>query len=152
MRSPQPDAGRVGVAPNAELHSISVEDEMGDDFLTALALNRLALLNGGAIKAINISDGRALTFFEQPDGNSHLPQYMDWSARRHDILYVTAWGNTPNPDLRTPADEYNSIVVAGSEIFPGGAITSYGESSQMPQAAAGHKCRNQADLSFCRLC
>lgn len=118
----QPDADLVGVAPNAELHSISVQDNMNDDFLTALALNRLALLNSGAIKAINISGGRELQpFIEQPDGNSHLPQYMDWSARRHDVLYVVAWGNgTVNPDRRTPADEYNSIVVAGSEIFPGG--------------------------------
>jgi len=117
---PQPKGNLEGVAPNAELHSIAVEDNFSNDFMSALALNRLALLNGGAIKAINISDGRELQpFIEEPDGNSHIAQFIDWSARRHDILYVVAWGNESNPDLRTPADEYNSMVVAASELVGG---------------------------------
>jgi hypothetical protein len=116
----QDDATYEGVAPNAELHSIAVQDNMNDDSFSALALNRLALLNGGAIKAINVSSGRELQVpVEQPDGRSHVAQFIDWSARRHNILYVVAWGNENNPDFRTPADEYNSIVVAASELIEG---------------------------------
>ena len=106
-----------GVAPKAQLHSIAIDDNMNDDTLSASALNRLALLNNKAIRAINISGGRALQGpVEQPDGNSYIAQFIDWSARRQNILYVVAWGNEgSNPPLRTPADEYNSIVVGASE-------------------------------------
>jgi hypothetical protein len=94
---------------------------MADDTLSASALNRLALLDNKAIRAINISGGRELQGpVEQPDGNSYIAQFIDWSARRQNILYAVAWGNEEsNPALRTPADEYNSIVVGASESIFG---------------------------------
>lgn len=58
---------------------------------------------------------RPLQFFEEPDGNSHISQFIDWSARRHDVLYVVAWGNSDQPDFRAISDNYNGITMAASE-------------------------------------
>ncbi len=116
-----PSASYAGVAPNSELHSLAVADYENDD-TNALALNRLALLNSGAIKAINLSYYRPLQFTESPDGRSRFAQFVDWSARRHDILYVVGWGNTDSDPFRTPADNYNGMTVASSELDEGDLV------------------------------
>jgi subtilisin family serine protease len=113
-----PELAAEGVAPNAELHSMDMN--ASDVVEVALALNRLALLNSGALKAINMSFTAELQpFIEEPDGNSHLPQYVDWSSRRHDILYVASWGNADSAEFRTPQDNFNGMTVAASESPPG---------------------------------
>jgi len=104
-----------GVAEGAALHSFSLSDQ-NDDSLVALGLNRLALLNGGQIKAINMSFYGVPGFFDNPDGNSYTTQFVDWSAQRHDVLYVVSWGNADSLEtLRKPADNFNGITVASSE-------------------------------------
>ncbi|MEX2170299.1 MAG: S8 family serine peptidase [Pirellulales bacterium] len=110
-----PFADRVGVAPNAELHSMALVNIFSDDNGVALSLNRLATLNVN-VTAINLSISPALQFSEDPDGNSHMSEFVDWSARQHDVLYVIAWGNVDeNPAFRKPGDSFNGITVAGSE-------------------------------------
>ncbi len=55
-------------------------------------------------------------FIEDLDGNSHLTQFVDWSAQRHVVLYVAAWGDmATNPEAFIPTDNYNGITVAASE-------------------------------------
>ena len=108
----KPESGTAweGVAPNAQLHSIAVDD----DFV--LALNRAATLNGGTVRATNISATLPLEIFEAEDGNSHLTQFVDWSASFHDLLYVVSWGNIDgSPEFRKPQDNFNGITVAVSE-------------------------------------
>ena len=84
-----------GVAPNAKLHSIGITD-LCDDSVSAFALNRLALLNGGNINAINLSWGREIQEpVEHMDGRSQISQFIDWSASRHDVVYVVAWDTIP---------------------------------------------------------
>ena len=110
--------GSVGVSPLAELHSMATQS--ADEVDIALALNRIALLNNGSVQAINLSFGLPLQpFIEEPDGNSHFAQFIDWSARRHDVLYVAAWGNSDASEFRTPQDNFNGITVAASESPPG---------------------------------
>jgi hypothetical protein len=98
-----------GVDPNAQLHSIAIASS------AELAFNRAATLNGGLVRAINYSAGQELDFFEEEDGNSHLTQFVDWSASFHDVVYVVAWGNVDSPELRKPQDNFNGITVAASE-------------------------------------
>lgn len=113
-----PNASTVGVAPNAELHSIAMVD-VADDNGVSLSLNRLATLSVN-VTAINLSIAPALQFSEQEDGNSHMSEFVDWSARQHDVLYVMGWGNVDdNPAFRKPGDSFNGITVAGSERVDG---------------------------------
>ncbi len=110
-----PCAECVGVAPNAILHAVAIL-EIQDDVKVALSLNRIATLIAADISAINLSFTPELQFFENLDGNSHATQFIDWSARRHDVLYVVAWGNEfVNPAERKLTDNFNGITVAASE-------------------------------------
>src|SRR4051812_14804521 len=98
-------AANRGVAPSAFL--VSAAGSSSGDFAVdqgkyALTLNRLAIINGGTVTAINMSFAIELTSGVS-DGNSYLTQFVDWSARQHDVLYVAAWGNESNSDYaRTP--------------------------------------------------
>ena len=92
---------------------------------------------------MNMSFGRGLQdIIEDTDGNSHLTQFVDWSARRHDILYAVAWGNIVDPDKRTPTDNYNGITVAASEqIEPpfGDVYRKFGSINHTQGDAAGDR-------------
>jgi hypothetical protein len=107
-------AANRGVAPSAILVSAAGSSAL-DQEKYALTLNRLAIINGGTVTAINMSFALKLTSGVS-DGNSYLTQFVDWSARQHDVLYVAAWGNESNSDYqRTPSDTFNGIVVGASE-------------------------------------
>ena len=112
-----PCASCVGVAPNANLHSMAIVD-VSDNSRVALALNRLATLEED-VKAINLSFAPQLQSPEIPDGNSHSTQFIDWSAGQHDVLYNVAWGNDTGFQFRRLTDDYNGITVAGSERVDG---------------------------------
>lgn len=103
-----------GVAPAAQLHSLSPDVSEGD-FTFVVGINRLATMQSGQVRTINMSFAVGLGEFESPDGNSHLTKFIDWSARRHDVLYVVGWGNYDSPEFRKPSDNYNGITVASSE-------------------------------------
>lgn len=108
-----------GVAPNSQLHSIAI----GNDpyYPIEQALNRAATLGSGAVRATNMSFGTALdttfecSFVGCEDGNSHLTQFIDWSASFHDVLYVAAWGNASSDQFRKPGDNFNGMTIAASE-------------------------------------
>lgn len=104
-----------GVAPGANLYSMSLRDT--DDSYTSLELQSLARYNVfPEIVAINMSWGRAIEPFTEYDGRSGLTQFVDWSAKRHDVLYVAAWPNSDDESGEVkPADNYNGITVAASD-------------------------------------
>ncbi len=98
-----------GVAPAARLHSLAFSD-IEDPSGVCVALQSLAKTAG--MKAINNSWSEPTNFLET-NGRSLVSQFMDWSAKKHDVLYVVAGGNIPDFD-RYPADIYNGISVAAS--------------------------------------
>jgi len=113
--------GQASVAPAASLHSAAFGGD-ADDVDTALTLNRLATLSSGTVRAIDMSFYRALGFFEDDDGSSHLTSFVDWSARQHDVLYAAAWGNNVDSFPATPVDNLNGITVAASEQKMGESV------------------------------
>lgn len=100
-----------GVAPNARLFSKS--KGFGDDGFE-ISLNSVATSNQGEVRAINLSTFGLYEEFTGFDGNSHSTKFVDWSARVHDVLYVSAWMNTDSPIHSPPTDNYNGITVASS--------------------------------------
>ena len=87
----------------------------GDYRADMLTAQRLA--NAGA-RAINMSYGERygapnLTTFTDLDGTNQFTLFVDWSAARHDVVYVTA-GNETGPSLGAdvPTDSRNGIVVS----------------------------------------
>lgn len=117
IAKPAPDPDLVGVAPNAELHSMTVGD-VTNDVGVALSLNRLATLFVN-VTTINLSFNPPLGPLEMPNGNAHMTAFIDWSARQHDVLYVVSWENDTSFPLRKLADNYNGITVASSEKVDG---------------------------------
>jgi subtilisin family serine protease len=100
-----------GVAPAARLHSLAVP--LVDPHEISVALNSLARFNNSEVKAINLSWVYPNEFFET-NGSSHLSQFIDWSARQHDVLYVAIWGNTNHDIDRAITDNFNGITTAAS--------------------------------------
>lgn len=114
-----------GVAPKANLHSGALGSGSDNEFVAsadvnfALTANRIARLSGPGIRvrAINVSAIRALQEpVEKLDGTTHPTQFIDWSARAHDVLYAISWGNDSSPQKRIPTDNFNGMTVAASEI------------------------------------
>jgi subtilisin family serine protease len=103
-----------GVAPDAQLHSGVVNQAFGEDDGASLAMYRLTQVPG--MRAINLSWVRELNELQAPHGNNHLAQFVDWSARLHNILYVT--GNTEEGryDYSTPQDNFNGMTIAASQF------------------------------------
>jgi hypothetical protein len=115
-----------GVSPEANLHSASVgsggsnPDELTPavDVDFALTGNRLAKLPGAEVRvrAINVSAGRGLQEpVENNDGSTYITKFIDWSARKQDVLYVAAWGNDNSPQKRAIADNFNGLTIAASK-------------------------------------
>jgi hypothetical protein len=115
------DASLEGVAPEAQLHSAAMAGGSGDISLSTAA-NRIARLPG--MRAINISAGRELGPLETTDGNAPITQFIDWSARQHDVLYVFA-GSEVSSSGDVPDDNYNGITVAASQTLNGALAGRY---------------------------
>lgn len=122
-----PSAAHVGVAPNAHLLSFGFGGSPefmipADEENVLAAMNRAATIQQGNVRAINNSWGVELQApVQQPDGNSRIARFVDWSSRQHDVLYVNAFpGGIGLPEVATPSDSYNGITVAASDnISPG---------------------------------
>jgi len=116
------DSTAPGVAPGAKLHAAGYAVNSVTQRDAALSADRIADRNFGDIHAINMSFGLALTGGEGLDASSHLSRFIDWSAKRHDVLYVVAGNEVedgPGP-LPVPSDNYNGITVAASARDTGG--------------------------------
>ncbi len=113
-----PDGSVVGVAPAAQLHSGGdALSGLGPQQDSAINMNHKARING--MRAINLSFGfRLQDFVELPDGNAFPSQFVDWSAVRHDVLYVAA-ADEFGKEAATPADNFNGITVGSSSRING---------------------------------
>ena len=100
-----------GVAPGASLHASAIETFGTDPGYqhSPLAMQHVATRNGGDVRAINVSFGKALVAGAKTDGSSLFTQGLDWSARIHDALYVVAGNEGGNAPV--PTDEYNGMTV-----------------------------------------
>ncbi len=108
-----------GVAPDALLHASGYATTSTGQRDAALTANHVATRNSGDISAINMSFGMALDGFDVTDGDSHLSSFVDWSAARHDVLYVVAGREDTGGNGPVPSDNYNGITVAGSSNHGG---------------------------------
>ncbi len=108
----------VGVAPQADLYSSGIAPTPLSQEMLSRAAQLIANRNGGDIPAINVSTGYSLVGNEEPDGNSLFSSFIDWSARKHDVLYIAAGPYVTSAPataaLRIPADNFNGITVAFS--------------------------------------
>ena len=118
------EKGLMGVAPNATLYSAAVGPirERSGQPEECFASQKVALSNGGDVRAINYSFGESLRRDPRPDamldGNALLTQCIDWSQRVHDVLYVIA-GNQGGGGIPIPTDNFNGINVAYSRRVEG---------------------------------
>jgi hypothetical protein len=65
-------------------------------------------------RAINLSFGAQLDVGDSLNGNALLTQFVDWSARKHDILYVAS-GNQGDMSPQ-PSDNFNGMTIAYSAV------------------------------------
>jgi hypothetical protein len=110
----------IGVAPQAKLYAsaYNVAAGLGQDQV-AISAQHVALQNGGDVHAINFSFGQQLVSTDQLDGNSLLTEFVDWSAKTHDTLYVIAGNETGSVGFPLPTDNYNGVTVAYTEKLSG---------------------------------
>ncbi len=110
-----------GVAPGASLFSVGSNLTSTPNEDSAISAQFLAKLPGQDIRAINMSFNIAHKTTPPPytfDGNQLFTQFVDWSAARHDILYVQA-GNQNSSDFSVPSDNFNGMTIASSERVGG---------------------------------
>jgi hypothetical protein len=81
----------------------------------AISSQFIATRDNGNVRAINMSFGVPFGVGRGPDGDSKLTQFVDWSARQHDILYVVANRNDFTlAGIGQPMDNFNGMTVAAS--------------------------------------
>jgi hypothetical protein len=114
-----------GVAATNDPHTAArliAGGSIGDiDNETQLAetTQQVATFPATKVAAVNISVGLSLGD-DFTDGNSLITQFIDWSASRHDALYIIG-GNQDDPaNIPLPGDNFNGITVAASEKEPDG--------------------------------
>lgn len=104
-------AATAGVAPGASLYSSRRSTSQNLQPQYALTAGALAQIQG--VRAINQSFGLGGGGSADLTGTSLYTSFVDWSASRHDVLYVNAGnedGGSRNANI--PSDSYNGMVVS----------------------------------------
>ncbi|MCH7750805.1 MAG: S8 family serine peptidase [Planctomycetes bacterium] len=114
--TPPGNDAATGVASEAELYSIGINPvgvtaEAAHEE-SALATQHVA--NISDIRAINLSLLIILDDDLSLDGSSTYTSFIDWSAREHDVLYVSAGYEVAGGGFPIPSDNFNGITVAFS--------------------------------------
>ncbi len=124
MISTDSDQLASGVATGTDLYASAY----GPDFSVTqddieISFNRIASINDNGlpsnasiddVRGINASFGFDLGQNSIGDGNSQLSLFVDWSAKKHDVLYVTAGGESGKVNIFPPSDNFNGMTVAAS--------------------------------------
>ncbi|MGL6341818.1 MAG: S8 family serine peptidase, partial [Waterburya sp.] len=110
------DKSLQGIAPEAKLYASAVGSlNEGGQPQECLASQHIAQQNSGDVRAINFSFGESLERDERKearlDGKALLTSCIDWSAQKHDVLYVIA-GNQGTGGIPIPTDNFNGITTA----------------------------------------
>lgn len=110
-----------GVSVGAKLYSSATDPtEPFFDTHAAISAQHIALQNEGDVRAINMSFSYPIGDMNITDGNQLLTQFVDWSAAKHDVLYVVSGRNSiAQPNYVIPSDNYNGITVSASMIADG---------------------------------
>jgi len=129
-----------GIAPQASLYAsaMGTHQTLPGSYAQALeTIQYVATRNNGDVRATNLSFNYPLVQNTQLDESSLLTLGMDWSARKHDVLYVVA-GQYVNDAKPVPTDEYNGVTV-GYTIDDGtGTIRRlFRDIQHQPQATEG---------------
>jgi hypothetical protein len=101
----------AGVAPSASLYSSRRSATQNIQAQYGLTAGTLAQIQG--LRAINQSFGLGAGGSADLTGTSLYTSFVDWSASRHDVLYVTAGnedGGSRNANI--PSDSFNGMVVS----------------------------------------
>lgn len=126
----------VGVAPDAKLYAgAAFPDNSVNDIIGTI--HKIATFPISAenpdVRAIGMSYS-----WEQVapnelfmDGNFDLTQYVDWSAKRHDILYVIAGPSISQSFPASPSDQFNGLTVGASQTSDEGGHEIYRESAYL---------------------
>lgn len=114
----------IGVATDSFLVSSAYQAIPGSTTIPSyeaalLSMTYLAREFGGEVRAINFSAGEPRVGTSPLDGNSLLTLGVDWSARKHDVLYITAGDETGSINPGVPTDNYNGMTI-GSSIIDNG--------------------------------
>ena len=106
----------TGIAPGARLYSEGLAANSELDQSISLAMQHLATLPMVDVRAINFSAAFLLRLDqgEETDGNTLLTQFVDWSASKHDVLYVVAGVEDTTVGKPIPSDNFNGITVASA--------------------------------------
>jgi hypothetical protein len=109
----------MGVSPNALLYSAGDNGTPPDvDPESAVTTQHVISQPFTLMRAVNMSFGNPLVGANILNGDQLLTQFVDWSARINDILYVVA-GNEGTGGIPIPTDNYNGMTVAYSERISG---------------------------------
>lgn len=109
------DTTATGVAPAARLFASASVGDINFVTQSAEASQLIATRASDLVHAINMSFVVDLLPSESLNGNSLLTQFVDWSARQHDVLYVVSGlEGIPDPAFGPPIDNFNGITVAAS--------------------------------------
>lgn len=105
-----------GIAPQANLYASAVGSlSEGGQPHECSASQHIAQQNSGDVRAINFSFGESLARDDRNDarldGRALLTSCIDWSAKKHDVLYVIA-GNQGKGGIPIPTDNFNGITTA----------------------------------------
>ncbi len=105
-----------GIAPEAKLYASAIGSlNAGGQAQECLASQHIAEQNSGDVRAINFSFGESLDRDEREearlDGKALLTSCIDWSAQKHNVLYVIA-GNQGKGGIPIPTDNFNGITTA----------------------------------------
>jgi hypothetical protein len=105
-----------GVSPGAKLYSAGFNPQQNNNNLefVELTAQHVAEQNGGDVRAINFSFDIGFPAPAENNGNLQLPLFIDWSARKHDVLYVIAGSEVPGTAVRTPQDNFNGMTIGAA--------------------------------------
>jgi hypothetical protein len=110
-----------GVAPDAKLYAgASFPDGARSDIMQTF--HKIATFPISAenpdVKVISSSGFWDTVDGVFMDGNDDLTQYIDWSAKRHDITYVILGPSIAQMSPAPPTDNFNGITVGASQTSP----------------------------------
>lgn len=135
-----------GVAPRALLYaSAFIEPDSQQDML--LSIDKVAhqpempepeIPDNLKVRVTNLSALLPVPTGVTPNGQSLVTLGLDWSARRHDVLYTVSGVQSHTPPQIIPSDNYNGVTV-GSATMLGGVYRKVDGSNVFTHDAVGDR-------------
>src|SRR5581483_4581840 len=121
----------AGIAPKASLYSAA--DTSPDQPGASLTTQNIAQQQFGDVRAINLSYGiLPVAGSGVTNGSDPFTLFVDWSGRRHDVLYIAAGNENSADGFTVPMDNYNGIIV-GATTLKGGEFRQVADFNRFDQ-------------------